>query len=112
MNSPKLTVKQFNAMRAKSGLNALNALRDMSHDPMKINEALLMEILHDCKDTEYGKKYHFADIHSIEDYQRMVPVSAYKDYEEYVQRTIHNNEENLLTAYPFELFCQSSGTLG
>lgn len=55
MNSPKLTVKQFNAMRAKSGLNALNALRDMSHDPMKINEALLMEILHDCKDTEYGK---------------------------------------------------------
>ena len=112
MNFADLTVKKFNAMRGQGGLQTLNALRNMSHDPMAVNEALLMEILRDCKDTEYGRKYNFADIHSIEDYQRMVPVSTYQDYEDYIQRTIHNNEENLLTAYPFELFCQSSGTLG
>ena len=31
-------------------------------NPMEVNSNLLFKILADNKDTEYGKKYHFADI--------------------------------------------------
>lgn len=35
---------------------------------MASNEALLMQILKDNRDTEYGKKYGFAGIRSIREY--------------------------------------------
>ena len=56
----------------------LEILEEFKH-PMEVNAQLLFKILADNKDTEYGKKYHFADIHSVEDYQRMVPVITYDD---------------------------------
>ena len=50
------------------------------------NEKLLLRILEQNKDTEYGRKYGFADIHSIEEYQKKVPVSVYDDYAGYILR--------------------------
>ncbi len=48
------------------------------------NEKLLLRILEQNKDTEYGRKYGFANIHSIEEYQKKVPVSVYDDYAGYI----------------------------
>ena len=42
-------------------------LMKMSEDPMKYNEELLLKLIDDNKDTEYGKKYDIANIQSIED---------------------------------------------
>lgn len=81
-------------------------------DPAKQNEEFLMQILQDNKDTEYGKKYNFADIHSIEDYQKKVPVSKYDDYAEYIMRMTEDGEENLICAYPINHYNKSSGTMG
>ena len=81
-------------------------------NPAKANEEFLMQILQDNKDTEYGKKYHFADIHSIEDYQKNVPVSRYDDYVEYILRMTEMCEENLICAYPINHYNKSSGTMG
>lgn len=112
MDLSKLTTKQFNQMVAENGRKTRAEFLKMSKDPMHINEALLLQILQDSKDTEYGKKYDFATIDSIQEYQKRVPVTEYADYATYMQRTVYKNENNLLTSYPFELFCQSSGTMG
>ena len=112
MNTAQMTTRQLNDARAANGRKRLEAFLDMSHEPMKINEALLMQILRDNKDTEYGRKYGFDTIDSIEEYQRRVPVTVYDDYALYIERTVHQNENDLMTAYPFILFCQTSGTMG
>ena len=78
---------------------------------MEHTTELLMKLLADNKDTEYGKKYDFASIHSIEDYQKKVPVVGYDDLAPYLERMM-DGEKNLLTAYRYNHFNETSGTVG
>ncbi|MFR3948723.1 MAG: GH3 auxin-responsive promoter family protein [Ruminococcus sp.] len=64
------------------------------------------------KDTEYGRKYGFANIHSIEEYQKKVPVSVYDDYAGYILRMSEDGEENLITSGKVVHYNKSSGTVG
>ena len=43
-------------------------INNETNKPMKLTTELLMKLINDNKDTEYGKKYDFANIHSVEDY--------------------------------------------
>ena len=81
-------------------------------DPMKAQENTLKKILKRNKNCELGKKYNFKDIKSIEDYQKMVPLSTYEDYEPYVERMIHNKENNLMFSGVNVRYCSSSGSVG
>ena len=101
-----------NYYKVMSGQQAYAEFQQMSQEPMKYNEELLMKILEDNKDTEYGKKYDFAGIKSIEDFQKKVPVTRYDDYVEYILRMTDDCEENLICVYPINHYCKSSGTMG
>ena len=76
------------------------------------NEKLLFSILNRNKDTEYGRKYRFGEIRSIDDYRRMVPVTDYHAYEEYIDRMVFHGETNLITSRKVVGYAQSSGTVG
>ena len=113
MNTNELTpLEKINLKNAEDGMKILADLREMSSHPMEVNEALLMRILDMNKDTEYGKKYHFADIHSIEEYRKNVPVTTYDDYADSILRMTEQGEESLLTAYTVHHFNKTSGTMG
>lgn len=103
---------QGNLQQIKAGKPIVEALFQMAEDPIKENEKLLFHILEKNKDTEYGKKYGFAQIHSIEDYQKKVPVSVYDDYAGYILRMSENGEENLITSGKVVHYNKSSGTVG
>ena len=75
------------------------------------NFEILKELLEDNKDTEYGKKYNFSQINSIEDYKKQVPLSEFSDYQSYVDR-MYKGEKNVLTVYPIVNYHISSGTTG
>ena len=70
-----------------------------------------MSIIEKNKNTEYGKKIGFDKIHSIEDFQRIVPLTTYDDYADYVDRMI-DGEENLIMASKCHRYCSSSGSVG
>ena len=72
----------------------------------------LMKLLHDNKDTEYGKKYDFANIHSIREYQDKVPLCDYDTLEPYIRRMVLDDEENLLCAERPVHYALSSGSVG
>ena len=78
----------------------------------KANEETLLRLLKDNKDTEYGKKYDFAHIHSFEEYKKKVPLSTYDDYQPYIERMIKNKEDNLITAYKVLQYADTSGSVG
>ncbi len=61
--------------------------------------------------SEIGNKFNFADIKSIEDFKRQVPLTEYKFYEDYINR-MANGEKNILTSEEVEYFGHTSGTTG
>lgn len=77
----------------------------------KKQEKVLMRLMRDNKNTVYGKANHFADVHSVADYQRIVPLSHYLDYDEYVWR-MANGEKGLITNRYVRRFTESSGSTG
>ena len=77
-----------------------------------INRQLLETLLRDNQDTEYGRKYRFSEIRTVDDYRKNVPLTTYADYEAYIDRMTEGGERNLLTAYPIAYYASTSGTSG
>ncbi len=94
------------------GNKALERMDEHSKDAMGSNERLLMQILKDNANTEYGKKYDFANIHSIKEFQEKVPYSTYDNYAPYIERMVKKGEKNLITAYPVIHYAETSGSIG
>ena len=95
----------------EAGKPVYDAVIEETKNPMEIALQTLMKIVDDNKDTEYGRKYGFADIHSIEDYQAKVPVITYDDVADELDR-MKNGEKNILTVYPFDHMNETSGSIG
>lgn len=104
---------KFAAMKqGKIGKSAIKHLDEITANPMKIQKEFLMKLLKDNKDTEYGKKYGFENIHSIEEYRSSLPLTNYNDYSEYIKRMTEEGEKNLITSYDIIIYNRSSGTVG
>ena len=103
--------RMANAATAAKGLETWKAFQKETETPMETTTALLMKLLQDNKDTEYGRRYGFADIHSVEEYQKKVPVVVYDSIAPELERMMRG-EKNILTAYPYNHFNETSGTVG
>lgn len=106
------STRKINLELLELGRKTIANLEAVCEEPMKHNEALLMQILEHNKDTEYGKKMGFADIHSVEEYQRKMPITTYDDYAEYILRMTENGEQNLICADEIHHYNKTSGTMG
>ncbi len=104
--------EKSNRAKVAAGRQIIEEFTQICKEPQKNNDALLMRILDENKDTEYGKRYGFADIHSVEEYQKKVPVTMYDDYVEYIIRMTEDGEQNLITSHPVNHYNKSSGTMG
>lgn len=105
-------ITAVNRKRMEEGAADFERLKDRCRNPMEVNKELLLKIICDNEDTEYGKKYDFKNIHSISDFQKKVPVTKYADYSEYIKRMVNDGGKNLICAYPVGHFNGSSGTTG
>lgn len=93
----EVTLNSYDESLTKALLDAMEIIRV---NPIRDNE-----------NTEFGKKYDFADIHSIEEYRKKVPVMIYDDFAPYLER-MKNGEKNVLTEYSFDHMNTTSGTVG
>ena len=80
---------------------------------MDKNTERLFIILNENADTEFGRDHGFADIKSVEDYRKRVPVSSYEDYAEGIKRTLAG-EKGVIFSKDYDIMscCQTSGTTG
>lgn len=93
------------------GKGSLRSLQKSSEAPMEENKALLKKILKTNKNTEYGKLHNFADIHTIEEFRKNVPISGYEDFAPYIER-VKNGENDLLTSSKILGYSRTSGSSG
>lgn len=78
----------------------------------ELSRELLMRLVRENEDTEYGRKYGFRDIHSYADYAAKVPYSGYEDYEPYIERMLCFHEKNLISSAETVYYAHTSGTSG
>lgn len=75
-------------------------------------EETLKKIMEKNKDCEYGKKFDFANIHSIKEYQDKVPLATFEDYAPMIDRMVEKNKSNIITSQKVIRYCSSSGSVG
>ncbi len=107
MSKTEIAYKQM----IQQGIPVWEDFKEEVKRPMEVTTELLMNILSKNKDTEFGKKYDFANIKTIEDYQKKVPVAVFDDFAPYIERML-KGESNLLVAEPVYHFNTTSGTVG
>ena len=80
-------------------------------NPAQLQEQVLKQILITSPRTEIGKKYKFAEINSVEDFQKQIPITEWSDVEPYSER-MANGETDLLFPGVTKQFVLTSGTTG
>ena len=79
------------------------------NNPLGVQEELLMKLIHQGKNTEYGRKNGFKEVKDPLSFQKSAPVVAYEELFPYVDRTMAG-EQNLLWPTKISWFAKSSGT--
>jgi len=90
-------------------LRRSSQIEKMREKPAKVQQKQLKKLLKQAKDTEWGRKYNYANIKSIKQFQKQVPVQTYEDIKPYVARMI-KGEKDVLWKGATKWFAKSSGT--
>src|SRR5690554_4860096 len=77
--------------------------------PENLQLETLHSLLRSARNTWWGKKYNYAEIHSIESFQQSVPLQAYDEVKPYIER-LRDGETDLLWPGDVKWFAKSSGT--
>ncbi len=77
--------------------------------PSNVQQDQLTKLICKAKDTEWGQKFKFDKIQSVEDFQNNIPLQSYEDIKPYVNR-LREGEQNLLWPGEIKWFAKSSGT--
>lgn len=73
--------------------------------------AILQRILHQNRDTEFGRQHDFSSIRSVADYQQRVPLRDYDQHQRWID-TAAAGAPNVLTKEKIRLFEPTSGSSG
>jgi hypothetical protein len=94
-----------------AGRRALRTFTEQTRHAGRVNADTLRTILHHNRDTEVGRRYGFATLRTLEDYQRALPLITYEPMRPAMER-VARGERNVLTADPLEYLGVTSGTTG
>ncbi|MEK6625132.1 MAG: GH3 auxin-responsive promoter family protein, partial [Bdellovibrionota bacterium] len=81
------------------------------HHPKVVQNNRLKVILKTNQNTQYGKKYNFASISSVKEYQNQVPIADYDSIERHIRSCAAGNK-NILCNEKIKLMELSGGSSG
>ena len=96
---------------AEAGRAALAVLKDNCAHAGEFSDRLLMQIVRDNENTEYGVAHDFSKINSVEDFKAKMPFTEYDNYAEGIER-MTRGEKNIFTVYPIVHYALTSGSVG
>ncbi len=80
-------------------------------DPVRVQTDKILNIVQKNADTAYGRRYGFATIKTVEDFQKQVPIISYEDIKADMDRLVAG-EKKIFTAEEPVMYAQTSGTTG
>lgn len=72
-------------------------------------DKLLLSLVKTAEKTLFGREHRFEEIHTVEDFQKRVPVSDYEDLKPYIER-VKKGQANILWTGTPEYLAKTSGT--
>ncbi len=78
-------------------------------DPIAAQREVLQHLITSAQYTEFGRKYNFSKLFSIQEYKKNVPIHEYDDLKPCILKMM-DGEENILWNTPVHWFAKSSGT--
>jgi hypothetical protein len=87
----------------------INQIELFKKYPFETQQETLFQLLSKASATEWGRKFNYASITSIREYQSRFPVQTYEDIIPYIER-LRKGETNLLWPGEIKWFAKSSGT--
>lgn len=103
--------KLTGVMTVAAGAVCEKRFKHMTIAGQRRNNRTLKKILKRGRNTKLGRIYNFKEIYTPNEYMIKVPLSTYKDYEEYIDR-MAEGEKNLMVPDKVRFFGLSSGTTG
>lgn len=77
--------------------------------PNEVQEEWFEELITSAETTEWGKKYGYKSIESLNDFRERVPIQTYDSLKPYIERML-KGERNVLWPSEIRWFAKSSGT--
>ena len=99
----------FNSIISWFFKQRLDQIQRFMDEPLECQEQVLGNLISFASTTEWGEKYKYDEIESIEDFKKRVPLQDYESLKPYIQRTMHG-DQNLLWHSDIIWFAKSSGT--
>lgn len=84
-------------------------IEKIRNDPHSLQQNLFHYLIQNGKQTQYGEKYSFANIRSLEQYKNQVPLVEYDDVKPYIFETKKGSPDILWPGIT-KWFAKSSGT--
>jgi hypothetical protein len=81
-------------------IKRMNQIELFEKYPVDVQQEQLFNLLNAAKVTEWGKKYDYASLSSMQKYSERVPVQTYSGFVPYIDR-IRKGEQNVL--WPTEI---------
>lgn len=84
-------------------------IQRVTSDPVQYQQKTFDNLIQLSKNTEWGKKYGYADIKTVDDFKNRFPVQEYDTLKPFIDRIMHG-EQNILWPSTISWFAKSSGT--
>ena len=79
-------------------------------EPQRMQDDLLREIVALQGDTQFGRDHRFAQIRTVDDFRRQVPVAPYEYYQPYIEKMKRGETRALVSDPKVHMFALTSGT--
>ncbi|MCH2043592.1 MAG: GH3 auxin-responsive promoter family protein [Saprospiraceae bacterium] len=87
----------------------IRQIHDYMKNPAKAQEKWFQRLINKAQQTQWGRKYDYKSIQSIDTFQKRVPLSTYDELKLYIQQMMHG-KTNILWPGRVRWFSKSSGT--
>ena len=82
---------------------------DFKLNGVQKQQTLLLNLVRTAEKTLYGREHHFEEIHSVEDFQKRVPITDYEQLKPYIEKMKRGQRSILWPETPL-YFAKTSGT--
>jgi len=87
----------------------LSAIDNFVLNPIDTQKQVFNHLIGSAQFTEFGRKYGFEQLNSVNEFKKSVPVSDYESLKPYIQKSLEG-KQNVLWGSPITWFAKSSGT--
>jgi GH3 auxin-responsive promoter len=83
----------------------------LTHQPATAQMLVMQRLLHQNRDTQFGKKHRFSEIRNYAEFQQYTPVQTYETLRPYIEEQRLTGTKALTVESP-KFYAQTSGTTG